>query len=242
MPDAIFENSRLAEIYDNLEADRYDLDHYVAIAEEFGVRSVIDIGCGTGTLAVRLALDGLAVTAVDPAEASLVVARRKPGADRVQWILGDATALPPMAVDLVLMTGNVAQVFVDDDAWHAALRSSYEALRPGGRLVFEVRDPSFRGWEEWTPEASMSTTDTVHGPVESWVQLTCVDLPLVSFRWTFRFLDDDITLESDSILRFRSKAEIVSTLRAARFDVDDVREAPDRPGREFVVVARRGGS
>ena len=64
-----------------------------------------------------------------------------------------------MAVDLVLMTGNVAQVFVDDDAWHATLQSSYDALRPGGRVVFEVSDPSFRGWEEWTPEASISTTD-----------------------------------------------------------------------------------
>ena len=40
VPDAIFANSRLAEIYDDLEADRCDLDHYVAIAEEFGVRSV----------------------------------------------------------------------------------------------------------------------------------------------------------------------------------------------------------
>jgi SAM-dependent methyltransferase len=239
VPDAIFENSRLAEIYDNLEADRYDLDHYVAIVEEFGARSVLDVGCGTGTLAVRLALDGLDVTGVDPAEASLVVARRKPGADQVRWILGDTTGLPPMAVDLVLMTGNVAQVFVDDDAWHATLRSSYDALREGGGIVFEVRDPSFRGWEEWTPDASMSTTDTVYGPVESWVQLTRVDLPLVSFRWTFRFLDDAITLESDSTLRFRSQAEIVASLRAARFEVDDVRGAPDRPGRELVFIARR---
>ena len=80
VPDAICANPRLAEIYDDLEADRCDLDHYVAIAEEFGVRSVLDIGCGTGTLAVRLALGGLDVTAVDPAEASLIVARRKPGA------------------------------------------------------------------------------------------------------------------------------------------------------------------
>jgi SAM-dependent methyltransferase len=200
---------------------------------------VLDIGCGTGTLAVRLALEGLDVTGVDPAEASLVVARRKPGADRVRWILGDATGLPPMAVDLVLMTGNVAQVFVDDDAWHVTLRSSHDALGAGGRLVFEVRDPSFRGWEEWTPEASMSTTDTVHGPVESWVQLTRVELPLVSFRWTFRFLDDDITLESVSMLRFRSQAEVVASLRAAQFEVDDVREAPDRPGRELVFIARR---
>jgi SAM-dependent methyltransferase len=154
---------------------------------------------------------------------------------------GGAGYSSPMAVDLVVMTGNVAQVFVDDDAWHATLQSSYEALRPDGRLVFEVRDPAFRGWEEWTPDASLSTTDTVHGPVESWVQLTRVDLPLVSFRWTFRFLDDGITLASDSTLRFRSEAEIVASLRAEQFVVEDVREAPDRPGRELVFIARRAG-
>ena len=76
MPDAIFENPRLAEIYDPLDPDRSDLDVYVAMAEELGARSVLDIGCGTGTFACMLADRGLSVTGVDPAEASLAVARR----------------------------------------------------------------------------------------------------------------------------------------------------------------------
>ncbi|MEJ7707651.1 MAG: hypothetical protein WKF82_10515 [Nocardioidaceae bacterium] len=37
--------------------------------------------------------------------------------------------------------------------------SVYAALRPGGRLVFETRDPAYRGWREWNRSASYSITD-----------------------------------------------------------------------------------
>lgn len=79
MADAIFAERRLAEIYDPLDPDRSDLDAYVAMAEEFGARAVLDIGCGTGTFACLLAERGIDVVAVDPAGASLDVARAKPG-------------------------------------------------------------------------------------------------------------------------------------------------------------------
>jgi SAM-dependent methyltransferase len=142
VPDAIFEEPRLAEIYDPLDPDRSDLDAYVAVATEFGARSVTDVGCGTGTLACLLAARGVQVTAIDPAAASLEVARRKPGADRVRWLHGDVTALPAPHADLATMTGNVAQVFVTSQEWAAALRAVRQALRPGGRLVFESRNPA----------------------------------------------------------------------------------------------------
>ena len=88
--DAIFEEPRLAEIYDPLDRDRSDLDAYAALADEFSARTVLDIGCGTGTFACLLAGRGVEVIAVDPAAASLNVARRKPGAGCVRWLHGDA--------------------------------------------------------------------------------------------------------------------------------------------------------
>lgn len=127
MVDAIFAERRLAEIYDVLDDDRSDLDAYVALVGELGASTVVDIGCGTGTFACLLASRGMRVTGVDPAVASLDVARRKPGADQVRWILGDATALPPLAVDVVTMTGNVAQVFLTDEDWDRRF------ARPGRR-------------------------------------------------------------------------------------------------------------
>jgi len=239
MPDQIFEHPRLAEIYDALESDRSDLDVYAAIADEIGARRVLDVGCGTGTFALLLAERGLEVIGVDPAGASLSVARAKPGGERVRWIHGDATALPPPAFDLATMTGNVAQAIVDQRDWDKTLRGVHDALRPGGYLVFETRDPSYKAWEEWNRNETYDVTEVDGvGAVESWGELTDVSLPLVSFRGTYVFPDGEV-LTSDSTLRFRERDEVESALAARGYVVDEVRGAPDRPGREFVFFARR---
>ena len=240
MPDDIFEHPRLVSIYDALDPDRSDLDVYAAIADELGAHSVLDVGCGTGTFALLLADRGLEVIGVDPAGGSVEVARAKPGAERVEWIHGDAAALPPMQVDLATMTANVAQAIVDPEGWAATLRGVYEALRPGGHLVFETRDPARLAWQEWNRTASYSVTEIPEvGAVESWVELTDVSGPLVTFRSTCVFASDGEVLTSHSTLRFRERAEVESALLAHGYAVDEVRQAPDRPGREFVFFARR---
>lgn len=240
MADEGFRDPRLAAIYDPLDPDRRDLDAYVRIAEEFGARRVLDIGCGTGTFALMLAGRGVEVVGVDPARASVDVARGKPGSERVRWIDGDATALPPLRVDLVTMTANVAQAIVDPEVWRGTLRGAYEALRPGGHLVFETRDPAARAWEQWNREAACDVTEIDGvGAVESWVDLVRVDGALVTFRWTYVFRDDGTTLTSASTLRFRERGEVTEELVAQGFEVREVRGAPDRPGKEFVFIARR---
>jgi ubiquinone/menaquinone biosynthesis C-methylase UbiE len=238
--DAIFEDRRLAAVYDALEGERSDLDVYVAMAEELGCRSVLDVGCGTGTFACLLAQRGIDVTAVDPAAASLDVARAKPHAEAVRWIHGDATTLPALAVDAAFMTANVAQVFLDDDDWTTVLRACRRSLRPGGWLVFETRDPARRAWEEWTLELTRCTVDVPGiGVVESWEEVTEVSGEQVTFRSVTAFRRDDVVLESWSILRFRDRPTVEASLRAADFRLEELRDAPDRPGRELVFLAQR---
>ncbi|MCF3120026.1 class I SAM-dependent methyltransferase [Streptomyces arenae] len=238
--DEAFGDPRLAALHDPLDPDRGDLDAYLAMADEFGARRVLDIGCGTGVFALLLAGRGIEVVGVDPARASVDVARAKPGADRVRWLYGDATALPPLRADLATMTANVAQAIADPDTWRATLRGAHAALRPGGRLVFETRDPARRAWREWNRAGTHGVTEVPGvGAVESWCEVTGVEGPLVSFRWTYVFAADGQTLTSDSTLRFRGRAEVEADLVAHGYVVEDVRDAPDRPGREFVFVAWR---
>ena len=240
MPDALFEDPRLAQVYDPLEPDRPDFDAYIALVDELGARSVLDIGCGTGTLACTLATRGVEVVGVDPALASLDVARNKQGAEHVRWLHADATALPALQVDLATMTGNVAQVFLTDEGWAGALAGVRGALRPGGALVFETRDPGARAWTTWNRDTTRARADLRDGgTVESWVDVIDVRGAFVSFRTTFLFSVDRQELVSESRLRFRSREELEDSLTAAGFTVSEVRGAPDRPGLELVFVARR---
>jgi SAM-dependent methyltransferase len=243
MPDAHFSVPRLADIYDALDPDRNDLDAYLAVVDELGARSVLDIGCGTGTFACLLAGRGVEVTGIDPAAASLDVARRKPHAERVRWLSGDATALPPLQVDLATMTGNVAQVFLTDQDWALALEAVRRSLRPGGRCVFETRDPAREAWRGWDRQHTFRRQDIPGiGVVETWKDLTGVSPPFVSFRTTFVFEADGALLTSGSTLRFRHRDEVEHSLQAAGLWPEHVRDAPDRPGLEFVFIAKNVGT
>lgn len=122
MPDPIFAHPMLARIYDVFDGERDDLDLYVDLVRELEASQVLDVGCGAGSLPVLLARAGVKAIGVDPAAASLEVARHKDGAELVTWLRGDAATLPPLQVDVTVMTGNVAQVFLSDDEWMNTLR------------------------------------------------------------------------------------------------------------------------
>lgn len=240
MPDHIFDHPRLARVYDAFHADRRDLDAYVAIVAEFAAADVLDVGCGTGALASRLAGAGVSVVGVDPALASLDVAKAKPHAERIRFVHGTARDALPLQVDVALMTGNVAQVFLTDAEWLETLSAVRSALRPGGRFVFEARVPERRGWEAWTKDATWEVIDVPHeGPVEDWAHVTDVDGEYVTFESPKVFRRDGVRIDSTSTLRFRTREALEASLRASGFTVDEVRDAPDRPGAEYVFVASR---
>lgn len=100
-------------------------------------------------------------------------------------------------------------------------------------------DPAAKAWLEWHRERSYKhAVIPGSGDVEAWVETVNTSGDLVSFRWTFVFQSDGARLTSDSTLRFRARDEVTASLVAAGFVVDQVRDAPDRPGRELVFIAR----
>lgn len=240
MQNALFAEPRLARIYDVREGERIDLPNYLAIVAELGARSVLDVGCGTGNWAGMLAGRGFEVVGLDPAAASLDVARAKPGAQRVRWIHGDVTSLPALAVDLATMTGNVSNVFLTRQEWRTTLGGVRAALRPGGYLVFESVDPAGQPWLTWNRETTYVRRESPDaGVFESWLEVTWVDGDLVSTRRTYVFAADGATLTSEGIRRYPPRSAIEDSLISAGYELTDVRGAPERPGLELVFIARK---
>ncbi len=238
MADKIFEDSRLVSIYDYFDGERKDLEHYLAIAKEFSVRSILDIGCGTGSFACFLSKHGFNVIGIDPAWASIEYARKKPFADKAKWFLGDMNCLPPVTVDLAVMTGNVAQVFLTDHEFRENVLLIHQILAQDGFLVFEARNPAQKAWHDWSKEKTFQRLHIPEiGEVQGWCQVTNKTGSLVSFQWTYIFEKGNLTLTSDSTLRFREQEEIEHLLKISGFKVKEVRDAPDRPGKEFVFIA-----
>lgn len=220
--DLHYVDPRLVELYDLDNPRGADTDFYVALAADLDARRILDVGCGTGLLTCELAIDGRQVIGLDPSSAMLAVARRKPGAERVHWVEGDSTALGTPEADLVIMTGNVAQVFLDDSEWTATLRAIYAALRPGGHLAFESRNPEARAWEQWNREATYERIDSPFGPMECWLELVKVDNGRVRFEGHNIFNTTGEVVVVSSELRFRSMTELRDSLIDAGFILEHV--------------------
>jgi ubiquinone/menaquinone biosynthesis C-methylase UbiE len=101
-------------------------------------RRVLEVGCGTGALAVALA-EQARVWAVDSSPEMLAIARRRLGADRVGWRVADATALPfrDAWFERVLMR-LVIHLLDRPRAFEEARR----VLSSDGRLVVATFDPA----------------------------------------------------------------------------------------------------
>ncbi|MFJ2241817.1 class I SAM-dependent methyltransferase [Streptomyces sp. NPDC087859] len=97
---------------------------------------ILDAGCGTGRIAIRLAELGHHCTGVDVDPSMLAVARRN--APTQEWLLGDLARLDTLGLqpgfDLVLAAGNVIPLLAPGSE-PAVVRQLAIALRPGGLLV-----------------------------------------------------------------------------------------------------------
>lgn len=235
---------RLVELYDAANPRGPDTEFFLWLADAIHAHVVVDLGCGTGILTCELTRADRHVFGIDPSSAMLAVARRAPGSERVQWIEGDSRALGAWNADLAVMTGNVAQIFLEEEDWLTTLRDIHRALRPGGTLAFESRNPTARGWEQWNRAQTFTTTDTPYGLLEEWLEVVEARDGRVHFRAHNVFVATGEVLVVDSVLRFRSHDEIERSLAVCGFTVEQVYGDWQHGGltntsRVMVFVARR---
>src|SRR4051812_3492239 len=134
---------RWSEIYDAEENPLILLEekHMPALVGEVAGLDVVDVGCGTGRHALRLAAARAHVTAIDFSQEMLNRARAKPGSDSVRFIQHD------IAGDLPLKSGSFDRVFCCLVLDHiAALKKFFAELarvrRSNGLIIISVMHPA----------------------------------------------------------------------------------------------------
>lgn len=213
-------DARLVALYDEDNPDGPDHDCYRAIADEIDAQSILDMGCGTGILTVSFARPGRRVVGIDPSPNMLAYAKNRPGGANVRWILGDSRDIPGRGFDYAVMTGNVAQ-HIPDVGWERTLSDIHCALRKGGILTFESRNPELRAWDAWA-EDEPTARSTVHGSLREWLEVSepGPGRVVLTAHNVFEASDDHVV--EVLMLAFRDRALIERQLNHAGFVIDDL--------------------
>ena len=139
----------LAASYDRLTNDvdyEATVEFYNAILQREGLkpRTAVDLACGTGSVTVLLARQGLDVTAVDMSEEMLTEAFQKAVELGVQprFVCQKLEELRlPRAVDLAVCALDSLDYITEPENCARAIQRVYKALNPGGIFIFDVNTP-----------------------------------------------------------------------------------------------------
>ncbi len=203
MPDNHYENSKLAEIYDLDSGWSIDRDFYLALAGDTP-QSILDLGCGTGLLCNAYAEKNHDVTGVDPSEAMLNVARRKPHGKKIEWVQSSAQNYSSnKRFDLIIMTGHAFQVLLEDDDVIATFSTMRKHLKHDGKIVFESRNPLIDWCRNWNYELNI---DLPNGNVIESRKFIAMNGDRMTFELRYQFSDENLISHSE--LRFLTRAEI----------------------------------
>jgi 2-polyprenyl-3-methyl-5-hydroxy-6-metoxy-1,4-benzoquinol methylase len=141
------EGYRDAQAYDVEDGD-YDVDYPLTaqLARELG-GPLLDLACGTGTMAIRMAEQGYEVTGVDIIPEMIAWASQKALSHGVsiEWAVADARTFHlHRQFTFIYMLGNAFQHFLTRADQEALLACVREHLRPEGCFLFGTRNPSPR--------------------------------------------------------------------------------------------------
>ncbi|SRR6266536_3502448 len=148
MPEDYF-GERVAERYDEDETGMFDpavvepvVDFLVEVA---GDGAALELGIGTGRIAIPLAERGIRVHGIDLSEAMVARLRAKPGADQIGVTIGDfATATVETTFSVAYLVFNTIENLTTQDQQVACFQNVASHLEPGGCFVIEVAVPDLQ--------------------------------------------------------------------------------------------------
>jgi len=211
-----YQDPRIAAIYDSANPFAQDAKFYLSLAGPES-RSVLDLGCGTGTLCCALAELGHCVTGVDPAPAMLAIARTKTFSERVAWVESSAQIYRSQRrFDLIVMTGHAFQMLLSDDDVLAVLETMRLHLKPRGSIAFETRNPRL----DWVGAWNACSRTISGGQIVETLNITTHDGEFISFETTYQLPDK--TLTTSTTLRFPLREHIESLIDRSGLVVRDV--------------------
>lgn len=203
MPDLLFTDPDLAALYDAFSPRRHRSDFDFYLPYIMSARSVLDVGCGTGSLLQEARDKGHTgrLVGLDPAEGMLKQARKR---NDIEWVLGDLSSTSwDHEFDFIVMTGHAFQVLLTDEEVQTALAAIRAAIAATGKFGFETRNPAAREWERWPDQYTGEVQDAAGVTVRS---KCSVEPPLkddlVSFSHTFTSAGWQLSRVSHSTLRF----------------------------------------
>jgi SAM-dependent methyltransferase len=215
----VYEEFRLAALYDAFNPWDDQDAFYLEQARRYG-GPVLDLGCGTGRLAVHIAEEtGLAVTGVEPGAGMIEVARSRRGADRVGWIHAPGQTFEvPTRFAFGYMTGHAFQAVHTSEAATALLANVARHLSPEGRFLFETRNPEDRAWERWSGDRTIVDTEE-HGPIQESYEVAEQPDGLIALTHHIHLLGRGEELLGHSRLRFPTREAVEAECVAAGLEL-----------------------
>lgn len=211
-----YDDPKIAAIYELANPLARDADFYLSLAGQPPC-SVLDLGCGTGTLCCAFAERGHRVTGVDPAAAMLAVAKSKRYAESVEWVESSSqTYRSERRFDLIVMTGHAFQVLLTDNDAMEVLQTMRRHLKRDGRVAFDTRNPRADWVGEWTGRCRILPG----GQITETLNVTDAHDEFISFQTSYRCFDR--TLTTQSTLRFPSREDVGALITRSGMTLRDV--------------------